>query len=463
MHKPKLPFTTTKSKNATTIHLIKKGKFNDWQKKLDARLKNFIIQSDFKETSTTPLFDLEKRNVYAVINDSVGLYDTAPISDNITKNFSEKTIKDGFTFKTIGFLQEDINNACIGWALGTYKFEKYKKETVKPKLVWPDKADKKYVQTILQAVFMLRNIVNTPANDFTTDTMEQLGKALADEGKAKISITKGKKLEKEFPLIHMVGKAGHTEPRLLDIRWGKKSHPKLTLVGKGVCFDTGGLNIKPGQYMAHMKKDMGGAAHALATAKIIMALNLPVQLRVIIPTVENAISSNSFRPGDVATSRKGITVENTDTDAEGRLILADALALACEEKTDLLIDFATLTGSARAALGPDIPALFANNQKTGTDITALAMEIGDDPLWQMPLWIKYRKHLDSKNAEITNNATLAGDLIYSALFLKEFVDDRDWVHIDCYAWEQTGRAGRPSGAADTGLISIFRYLQKRYK
>lgn len=249
---------------------------------------------------------------------------------------------------------------------------------------------------------------------------------------------------------------------MIDLRWGNPKRPKVTLVGKGVVFDTGGVDIKPAKAMELMKKDMGGAAHVLAAARIIMALRIPVRLRVIIPAVENAVSDRAFRPSDVFTSRKGVTIENTNTDAEGRLILSDALALACEEKPDLLVDFATLTGSARVALGFEVPAMFSNNDKIAERLQKISMEV-EDPVWRMPLWRPYRRVLKSGVADLINSTGQPGDLIYSALFLEHFVEEKtDWVHLDLFAWEPSGKPGRPRGGTDMGLRAVVTLIEDRY-
>jgi leucyl aminopeptidase len=315
----------------------------------------------------------------------------------------------------------------------------------------------------VESVNGLRDLVNTPANDMGPEEIEAAVKVLAKEHEASVKVIKDQKiLEKDFPLIFTVGKASPRLPRLIDMSWGNAKHPKVTLVGKGVAFDTGGLDLKPSAYMALMKKDMGGAAHVIALAKLIMDHKLPVRLRLLIPAVENSVAGEAFRPGDIIKSRKGPFVENTNTDAEGRLILADALTYASEGKPELIIDFATLTGSARAGLGPDIPAMFSNNDTIAGRLQALSEET-EDPVWRMPLWQPYRAHIENATGDLLNSAGIPGDGIYSALFLETFVDEKtDWVHLDCFSWEQTGRAGRPKGAADTGLRTVFAYLQGRY-
>lgn len=404
-------------------------------------------------------------------------YDAAKGAADLLGLFKSEELKTiSFHIENPGDLNpDDLNAICVGWGLGHYKFNTYKSNASDPiaNLTLPETTNKKKIEATLNSIFLLRNLVNLPSNDCGPDEIQKIAEDLAETYNADIDVISAqKKLEKEFPLIFTVGKASPRQPRLIDINWGKSSHPKITLVGKGVCFDTGGLNLKPGQYMRHMKKDMGGSAHVLGLAYLIMAMKLPVRLRVLIPAVENSVAGNAFRPGDIIKSRKGIYVENTNTDAEGRLILADALTYACENAPDLIIDYATLTGSARAGLGPDIPALLSNNDALARDIQDQSLQI-DDPVWAMPLWRPYKKHIETGPGDMVNSAGIPGDLIYSALFLESFLcppkDDKtgknkapDWVHLDCYAWEQTGRPGRPSGGADTGLLALFNYLDHRY-
>jgi len=296
------------------------------------------------------------------------------------------------------------------------------------------------------------------------DELEEQTNKLCEHHDIVLKTIKDKELIKQnFPMIFDVGKASTRRPRLLDFSWGVKKHPAVTLVGKGVCFDTGGLDIKPSQFMLTMKKDMGGSAHVLGLAHMIMSLNLPIRLRVLIPAVENSIDGNAYRPSDILQSRKGITVEVGNTDAEGRLVLADALALACEEPPELLIDFATLTGAARVAVGFELPALFSNNDDTAYAIQKQSStnEVGD-PVWNLPLWQPYRKELDSKVADISSTGGKAGAST-AALFLQEFIDnDIEWIHMDVFAWEQKGKPGRPHGGADTGMRAIFAFLEDRY-
>ncbi len=317
-------------------------------------------------------------------------------------------------------------------------------------------------QRIVEAVTLARDLINTPANDMGPAQLEQTARKLAARYSATIGAIVGDELlEQNFPLIHAVGRAAAGAPRLIDMSWGDAAHPKVTLVGKGVCFDTGGLDIKPDTGMLNMKKDMGGAATALALASMIMARGLKLRLRVLIPAVENSIAGGSFRPRDVYTSRKGVTVEIGNTDAEGRLILADALALADEDKPDLVADFATLTGAARVALGPDLPAFF-------TDDDALAAELmrhgaaENDPLWRLPLWRPYETMLESKVADINNVGGSQGGAITAALFMRRFVTAKSWLHIDLFAWTAAAKAGRPEGGELQAARALYAMLAARY-
>ena len=374
---------------------------------------------------------------------------------------------DGVFFKlenTENYSKDELGRLYLSWSLGHYKYQNFKEEGAGPqyKILLEDNDSLTKVKSLSESAYLLRDMINTPANEFGPDEIANTVKAVSDMFSAKYNVTEKAGLEKNFPLVHAVGKASSVGPRVAEIEWGDKSNPKLALVGKGVSFDTGGLNLKPGQHMALMKKDMGGAAHALAIAYIIMSLDLPVHLHLVIPTVENAVAGNAFRPGDVYKSRKGLTVENTNTDAEGRLILADALTFASEAEPDLLIDFATLTGSARAALGQVIPPFFATNEAEGDKLEKLSFE-NFDPLWRMPLYKPYKSLIKSDIADLVNSASPPGGLIYSALFLNSFVGDKvEWMHFDTFAWEASGKPGRPKGGVETGLFSVFKYISKRY-
>lgn len=399
------------------------------------------------------------------------LNDCAAVAENIRKIISNDILKKlSFTLMGKALKSQQLETLCLGWGLSSYLFDHYKNnDQVNPALVWPKGADKTQINALLEGIFLLRDLVNIPANDMGPAEIERAVKTSAKNHKAAAkSILDDALLKQNFPLIHTVGRAAADKrrPRLIEMNWGKKSHPKLTIIGKGVAFDTGGLDLKPSQYMRLMKKDMGGAAHALALAQVIMALKLPVQLKLLIPAVENSVSADAFRPGDIIKSRKGLTVENTNTDAEGRLILADAITYACESNPELIIDFATLTGSARAALGPDIPAMFCSDEKTGQRLEKISHDT-QDPLWMMPLHDAYKTHIESPIADLVNSAGVPGDLIYSALFLKQFLIEKNgktptWIHIDCFAWEQSGKPGRPKGGADTGLRACLAFLEDRY-
>jgi leucyl aminopeptidase len=354
---------------------------------------------------------------------------------------------------------------ALAWALGAYRFDRYHKSAgADCRLETPDGADGPEVRLIADGVALARDLINTPSNDMGPDELEAAAAKLARRHKAKIAVIKGNELlKRNFPMIHAVGRASTRAPRLIDMAWGRTGDPKVTLVGKGVCFDTGGLNIKPGNSMALMKKDMGGAANVLGLASMIMAARLKVRLRVLIPAVENSISGNAFRPGDVLASRKGITVEIGNTDAEGRLVLGDALALADEERPDLLIDMATLTGAARVALGPDLPPFYTDDEPLAAAIAANAEAVAD-PVWRMPLWSPYDTMLESRIADVSHisDGTFAGS-ITAALFLRRFVDNaRAWAHFDIFAWTPKARPGRPVGGEAQAIRALHALIAERY-
>ncbi|MGA7390833.1 MAG: leucyl aminopeptidase family protein [Pseudolabrys sp.] len=353
--------------------------------------------------------------------------------------------------------------AALAFALGAYQFVRYRKtEKRNVHLVIPEGVDGKDLSRIVESVTLCRDLINTPSNNMGPAELEAASRALANQHSAKVQVTSGDALAKNFPLVHAVGTGSARTPRLIDISWGKAVDPKITLVGKGVCFDTGGLDIKPDTGMLNMKKDMGGAATALALAHMIMACDLKVRLRVIIPAVENSISGTSFRPRDVYVSRKGISVEIGNTDAEGRLILADALTLADEDKPALIIDFATLTGAARVALGPEVAPFFTDDDAlAGELVRAGAAE--NDPLWRMPLWRPYEAMLDSKIADLNNVATGGhGGAITAALFLRRFITTKSWLHFDIFAWTPTAKPGRPEGAECQTARALYALLCARY-
>ena len=358
---------------------------------------------------------------------------------------------------------DDPTQAVLGFALSAYRYERYVKAKDRAvRLVVPAAVDGFDVDRIVAAARLTRDLVNAPANDLGPAELAAAVRRVGERYGAAVTVTEGKALEEGFPLIHAVGAASPRAPRLIDLKWGPEDAPKVTLVGKGVVFDTGGLDIKPASAMLLMKKDMGGAAHALGLAQMIMDAALPVRLRLLIPAVENAIAGNAFRPGDVFKSRKGLTVEIGNTDAEGRLILADALALADEEAPGLMIDFATLTGAARVALGPELPALFTADDALAEAIARHGTAV-NDPSWRLPLWPGYRAWLKSDIADINHITTqpLAG-AITAALFLERFVEKAGaWVHLDLFAWSQSDRPGHPKGAAAQVIRGLYALLKER--
>ncbi|MBJ3784656.1 leucyl aminopeptidase family protein [Devosia sediminis] len=359
----------------------------------------------------------------------------------------------------------DATLASIGFQLGAYRFDRYRDSQPAPTLTLSEDADADEVDRQVEAALLARDLINTPANDLGPEALEASVRDFARRHGMTIAVTLGDDLiGANFPMIHAVGRAAAQAPRLIDLTWGDPSHPKVSLVGKGVTFDTGGLDIKSAAGMLMMKKDMGGAANVLGLAHTIMSAKLPVRLRVLLPVVENAIAGNSFRPGDVLRSRAGLTVEIGNTDAEGRLILADALTLADEESPEILLDMATLTGAARVALGPDLPALYSTDDGVTAGLVA-AGAAAEDPLWPMPLWHNYDAQMASKIADV-NNAGSGGyaGSVTAALFLRRFVRNAGaWVHLDIFGWAPEARPGRPVGATDQGIRAVYGMLRQRYQ
>ncbi len=360
----------------------------------------------------------------------------------------------------------DPTHIALGWALGSYAFTRYreKKKAVGARLVWPEGADRALVEHLAGAVFFARDLINTPASDMGPAELAEAAVKVAEKAGARHRVISGDALLAEnYPTIHAVGRASVRAPRLVDIVWGDESAPKVTLVGKGVCFDSGGLDLKQASGMRMMKKDMAGAAIMLALAQAVIAAKLPVRLRVLLPLVENAVSGNALRPLDVVKTRKGLTVEIGNTDAEGRLILCDALAEASSERPALLVDIATLTGAARVALGPELAALFCNDDSLAAALIA-AGAAEDDPMWRMPLWRPYRRNLDSKVADLNNVAeSPQAGAINAALYLEEFVDPAvPWAHLDVMAWNGRARPGRPEGAEAQALRALYAHIGERF-
>ncbi len=359
---------------------------------------------------------------------------------------------------------EAAERALLGFLLGAYVYDRYRaRKNDRPRLQVPALCERARVERMFAAVTLVRDLVNAPANAFGPAELEAAARTLAGAHGAQVSVTEGERLAREFPLVHAVGAASARTPRLIDMSWGRAEAPRITLVGKGVCFDSGGLDLKPASAMALMKKDMGGAACALGLADLVMGAKLDVRLRVIIPAVENSISGSAFRPGDILKSRKGLTVEIGNTDAEGRLVLADALALADEEAPALLACFATLTGAARAALGPEVVPFYTEDEALAQALMRLSAAVAD-PLWRMPLWKPYQSLLESRIADTNHisDTPFAGSIV-AALFLAKFVERaRSFVHFDIYAWNAKARPGRPVGGEAQAMRALYALVLERF-
>ena len=360
---------------------------------------------------------------------------------------------------------DDVARAALhlGWGLGSYRFNRYRKPAREPARLQLAATSDAETLDVLAACVRVRDLVNTPTEHMGPQQLEDVARELASTHGAQVEVFTGDELlAQNFPAIHAVGRASHRAPRLIALRWGDSGLPHVALVGKGVCFDTGGLDIKPADGMRNMKKDMGGAAHALGLAQLIMARKLPVRLTLLVPAVENAIGPDAFRPGEVIATRQGLSVEIDNTDAEGRVILCDALTYAGEQSPELLLDFATLTGAARIALGPDLPALFANDDALANDWIA-AGERTRDPLWRMPLWRPYARYLNSQIADLANAGSRMAGAVTAALYLERFVPaQQKWAHLDVYAWNDSDRPGRPPGGEAMALRAAFEMLKSRY-
>lgn len=462
------PFFKTTKKPCVDLFFITSRDFESWLKKQKKYLQVQVGQSDFQAKARQTLVIKNAQGypetILCGLNNPAHYLDSAYNVKDIQSNFSPEFLHAHAFQITSDHEEGQLNKICQGWGMAAYNYDHYKKniETA-PKLVWPAKANGELVNASIQATSLLRNLINTPANDLGTDELADVAKQVAKTHKAKIKIIKDDDLiKKNFPMIYTVGQASPRRPQLVDMKWGSSKHPKVTIVGKGIIYDTGGLNIKTGRGMRDMKKDMGGSAHALGVAWMIMALNLPIQLRVLLPIAENAIAGNAYRPGDILQSRKGLSVEIDDTDAEGRLVLADALTYACEEKPDLLIDFATLTGAARVAIGYDVPAFFSNRDEFVDSLRHSSKEINDF-VWPFPLWEGYDANVNGNVSDIISVGSGRAGHIEAALFLQRFITkETDWIHLDCFAWEQNGKPGRPQGGADTGMRAIVDLIKSRY-
>lgn len=447
-----------RGQKARPIHLVDKAGFDDWAKKRPAEDRALLAALRFDGKSAGAFALLPRGPEFEVVS---AVKDAGQLSPWCLARLGE-SLPDG-TYKLAG---GEPGPAALGWLLAQHRFDDYRAKPDEPErgprvLVTGEAARLDITVRLAEATALVRDLVNTPAGDLGPAELEAAVRAEAERCGARVTTTSGDALASGYPLIAAVGAAATAEraPRLIELDWGKDSDPRVAIIGKGVCFDSGGLDLKPAAGMRLMKKDMGGAAHALALARLIMAERLPVRLHLLIPAVENAVSSAAFRPGDIVRSRKGLQVEIDNTDAEGRLILADALVKAAEDEPVLMIDFATLTGAARVALGPDLPAFFANDEDFAERSLAASREV-EDPLWRMPLWDPYNEFLKSDLADLANssNTPMAG-CITAALFLQRFVPEgTKWAHLDTYAWRDAAKPGRPKGGEALGLRAMFRLI-----
>jgi leucyl aminopeptidase len=452
-----------RGQKARPVHLVDKDSFAAWAKKRPAEDRALLEAHRFDGKSGFDFVPLPRGGDFEVVS---AVKNAAALSPWCLAALGEK-LPEG-TYK---LANGEPGKAALGWLLGQHRFDDFRsKKSDEPQrgpraLVTGEPAKIDEIVRVAEATVLVRDLVNTPAMQLGPAEIE---KAVRDDGSrtgAQVTVTSGKELAEGYPLIAAVGGAATPEraPRLVELEWGKPDQPRLAVVGKGVVFDSGGLDLKPASGMRLMKKDMGGAAHALALARLIMAAKLPVRLHLLIPAVENAVSGSAYRPGDIVKSRKGLFVEIDNTDAEGRLILADALDKAVEGRPELIIDFATLTGAARIALGPDLPAMFANREDLAGSFESSAREV-EDPVWRMPLWEPYDEMLKSDIADMANasSSPMAGS-ITAAMFLKRFVPDEiSWAHFDTYAWRDAAKPGRPKGGDALGLRAVFAALKERY-
>jgi leucyl aminopeptidase len=449
-----------RGQSATALHLVDKKGFEGWLKTQPARVRSALEAQGFKGEGYQLAILPGERDQWAAV---LGVANVAELSPWCLAKAAE-SLPEG----TYRVAERGPGPATLGWLLGQYRFDRYRKEAAAkgPRILLTDEPAR-IDETVLiaESTFLVRDLVNTPAADLGPAELEAEARTLAEAAGAKLRITAGKALDEGYPMIAAVGRAAAKgrEPRLIEVEYGDQRHPRIAIIGKGVCFDSGGLDIKPSSGMRLMKKDMGGAAHALGLARLIMKSRLKVRLHLLIPAVENAIAGDAFRPGDILASRKGLSVEVGNTDAEGRLILGDALTRAGEEKPGLIVDFATLTGAARVALGPDLPALFVNDDDLADGLLASGISVAD-PLWRMPLWQPYEEMLSSDVADLGNmaDAPLAG-AVTAALFLQKFLPEGvPWAHLDTFAWRASAKPGRPKGGDALGLRAVWTMLKARY-
>jgi len=452
----------SKNENAVPIYLMQSEDLKDWCADADDSANNWLKTHDFKakpgESIVVPGPDGRIACVVLGVSAPISLWDVAGLP---------KSLPEGTYALEVTYAQDQRDACALGWLLGCYAYSKFKgaaEASIKARLVTPDGTDASIVQAFADATALVRDLINAPPNELGPTALSAAAKAVADQFGATFKETVGDDLlTNNYPAIHAVGRAAEDAPRLIEISWGSPDLPTVALVGKGVCFDSGGLDIKSAAGMKLMKKDMGGSAHVLGIAHCVMAMGLKVHLKVLIPAVENAIAGNAMRPGDVVATRAGITVEIGNTDAEGRVILADALTRAGEANPEVVIDCATLTGAARVALGTELPALFCNND-TFADEILVAGQHANDPLWRMPLWPGYRKMIEGKVADITNSPDggYAG-AITAALFLERFAPaDAAWAHTDIMAWNISSKPGQPEGGEAMGMRAFVGALATRF-
>jgi leucyl aminopeptidase len=448
-----------KGQAATALHLVDRKGFDAWLKGQPARVRQAVTAQGFRgEGYQLAILPGDRAEWSALL----GVADVEELSPWCLAKAAE-ALPEG-RYRVEG---RAPGPAALGWLLGQYRFERYKKAERKtgPRvLLTSEPARIEAFVLTAEAVTLVRDLVNLPAGDLGPAELEAAVRGVAAECGAEVAVTSGAALDEGFPMIAVVGRAATAEraPRLVELEWGDRRHPRIAIIGKGVCFDSGGLDIKPASGMRLMKKDMGGAAHALALARLVMKSRLPVRLHLLIPAVENSISGAAFRPGDVLRSRKGLTVEVDNTDAEGRLILGDALAKAAEGEPELMLDFATLTGAARVALGPDLPALFANDDDLASALLA-GGKAAADPVWRLPLWGPYDDMLSSDIADMSNSSELPmAGAVPAALFLRKFVPDGlPWAHFDTFSWRSSAKPGRPKGGDALGLRAAWAALSER--
>lgn len=445
---------------AIDIHLIDKAGFDAWLAGQPRGVRGAVKAQGFEGTANSlAIIAGENADSWSVV---AGVADRSSLALwNLAK--AAEALPEG----AYRLIDAEAGEAMLGWMLGQYRFDQYRSDLKAHGarvLLVKEPARIAGAARQATATAMVRDMVNRPAGDLGPVQLEQEAKRIAKVHKAEFTVTSGDALETGYPMIHAVGKAAAREnaPRLIEIIWGDQRHPRIALVGKGITFDSGGLDMKPAAGMRLMKKDMGGAAHVLALADLIMTANLPVRMHMLIAAAENCVSGNAMRPGDIIRSRSGITVEIDNTDAEGRLVLCDAITRAVEEKPELLVDFATLTGAARVALGPDLPALFANDDALADGLLEVGSE-ANDPVWRMPLWQPYEDMLASDIADISNSGGAFAGAVTAALYLQKFVpEDLPWAHLDTFAWRPAAKPGRPKGGEALGLRAVFGYLAGRY-